>query len=661
MAAAPFRTSLRHLLRSIGPRPTNDLADAALLARFVAERDEAAFAALVRRHGPMVLGVCRRVLRHAHDADDVFQATFLVLARKAARLDGRRPLAGWLYIVARNLALKLRARAACRRTRDKEIRDMITTESNDQTSQSEACEVLDAELGRLPEKYRAPLVLCHLQGMTHEAAAKELGWPVGSMAGRLARGQELLRERLLGRGVWLSAAALAALLTEQAAAVSMSTSLEIGRAAALFAAGNTSAGSASAAAVALAGGALKAMSLTKLKIAAALVVGLGILAGGAGAGLLAFRGGPAATPALAGTLPSPSPAVAAKEEREAEPIQEEAEARRLLRRKLDTRCNLERGIGPGTRLQDALEFFDDRYELNLFVDTKAFAAAGDPKIHERPVQLPGPFSQRLSTALRLVLRQVELENGLVGGYRIKGNVLEIVPVEPTDTDERRLPRNLRRRFLRPVRWDKELPEKISVARALEMIATRYGERLTIDAESFKSLEATQPKEYGWPGYKPAGAGEGFSRKLAGEELCLGELLDGTLETWLFRMWGGRWISYVVTYQIKPDGIVIKALKPDSSEAIASAQALEVLRDQLEVQQKSRQLARKLDDEAVNLSVALEAKALKYALELVTYRFDPPEGKLLMPLWFDSPAFAALGIKVEEVSVKAKAALERLRN
>jgi RNA polymerase sigma factor (sigma-70 family) len=191
-------------------RPSGDSSDAGLLARFVAARDEAAFGELVLRHGPMVLGVCRRILRNPHDVEDAFQATFLVLTRKAAKLDRQRPLGSWLYTVARNLALDHRASAARRRAQE-EAAAVATIELRDEPAWREVGDVLDAELGRLPEKYRAPLVLCHLQGMTHEAAARELGCPAGSMAKRLSRGQELLRARLAGRGVTLSALGFATL------------------------------------------------------------------------------------------------------------------------------------------------------------------------------------------------------------------------------------------------------------------------------------------------------------------------------------------------------------------------------------------------------------------------------------------------------------------
>jgi RNA polymerase sigma factor (sigma-70 family) len=180
------------------------LTDSQLLERFVRRREEAAFAALVRRHGPMVLSVCRRVLCHSHDAEDAFQATFLVLAEKAHRL--RRPelLANWLYGVAYRTALHARQRAARRSAREKEAATMLAPLPDREIDTRELRRVLDEELHRLPEKYRAPLVLCYLEGKTNEEAARLLGWPSGSMSHRLARGRELLRERLQVRLAALS-------------------------------------------------------------------------------------------------------------------------------------------------------------------------------------------------------------------------------------------------------------------------------------------------------------------------------------------------------------------------------------------------------------------------------------------------------------------------
>ena len=191
--------------------------DAELLGRFAEHRDEDAFAALLRLHGPMVLGVCRRVLGDEQDAEDVFQATFLVLARKAASIRSRGTLADWLYRVASRLALAVRSASSRRIIVERQATPMQQTDPTAEIAWRDLRPVLDEELSRLPEKYRLPVVLCYLEGKTHAEAAGELGWPCGTVAGRLARARELLRGRLARRGLGLSSAVLATLLAGQTA------------------------------------------------------------------------------------------------------------------------------------------------------------------------------------------------------------------------------------------------------------------------------------------------------------------------------------------------------------------------------------------------------------------------------------------------------------
>src|SRR5262249_54173146 len=170
------------------------------LEQFVARRDEAAFAALLRRHGPMVWGVCRRLLLHPQDAEDAFQVTFLILARKAAAIGQRKLLANWLFGVARRSALKMRALRTRRARRAQLCADPPDHPMKLETPGDDFRAVLDEELARLPAKYRLPLLLCGLEGMTHAEAARHLHWPIGTVAGRLSRGRELLRSRLVRRG-----------------------------------------------------------------------------------------------------------------------------------------------------------------------------------------------------------------------------------------------------------------------------------------------------------------------------------------------------------------------------------------------------------------------------------------------------------------------------
>ncbi|MFL5341627.1 MAG: RNA polymerase sigma factor [Gemmataceae bacterium] len=205
MATASL-ASLTRYLQTVGPAEP----DAALLARFARSADEAAFAELVRRHGPAVLGVCRRVLRDAHAADDAFQATFLLLAKKAAGLRSPERLGGWLYAVAYRTAAKLRGRLARRREHPFDETDFVPAEKPNAAIGPE----LDAAIQQLPSKYRVPVVLCYLQGLTNAEAAAELGCPPNTVATRLARARERLRGRLTKPG--LTAAVSAALVAAAA-------------------------------------------------------------------------------------------------------------------------------------------------------------------------------------------------------------------------------------------------------------------------------------------------------------------------------------------------------------------------------------------------------------------------------------------------------------
>jgi RNA polymerase sigma factor (sigma-70 family) len=207
---------LLQYLRDLGGGPAaGQVTDRELLERFAARRDEAAFAALLRRHGPMVRGVCRRVLRLEQDVEDAFQATFLVLARKARALRWESAVGPWLYQVAYRVARKARTAAARRLARERRAPDRPPDESMSAADWRELRAVLDEEVNRLPSKYRVPLVLCYLDGKTNQEAAGELGWTKGTVSGRLARARELLRSRLARRGLNSSSAALAASLARQ--------------------------------------------------------------------------------------------------------------------------------------------------------------------------------------------------------------------------------------------------------------------------------------------------------------------------------------------------------------------------------------------------------------------------------------------------------------
>src|SRR5262245_23036602 len=217
MADAPLNPVLRRLNRWLDG-PAGEPIDGELIDRFLAGREEAAFAELVRRHGPMVLGVCRRILSDPHDAEDAFQAAFLVLARGAGSIRDRRSVGSWLYGVALRVSRRARLQAARRRAREKGADPMPQPDPFDAVEWRDLRPVLDEELGRMPDKYRAPLVLCYLEGKSHEEAARHLGWPNGTVCGRLARARDMLRRRLERRGLACSASLLAVLVQQYASA-----------------------------------------------------------------------------------------------------------------------------------------------------------------------------------------------------------------------------------------------------------------------------------------------------------------------------------------------------------------------------------------------------------------------------------------------------------
>jgi RNA polymerase sigma factor (sigma-70 family) len=281
MPTSPLSVVLQHLLADLGPEG-GGMTDGELLARFLRSRDEDALAALVRRHAPMVWGVCRRLLNH-HAAEGAFQATFLVLVRKAADVP-RQAVANWLYGVARQTAVRLRATAAKRGRRERQAMNMpepTVPEGRDADLQSR----VDEEVSRLPDHYRGVVVLCDLEGRTREEAARQLGVPQGTVASRLARARALLARRLTQRGVVLSGGSVAVVLSAGSASASAPPALVTStiKAVTLVTAGQAGAGVISAQVAALAEGVVKGMSLMKLKAAGAvLFVILGLVALGGG-------------------------------------------------------------------------------------------------------------------------------------------------------------------------------------------------------------------------------------------------------------------------------------------------------------------------------------------------------------------------------------------
>src|SRR5947209_883812 len=204
MATVRRAAALRPIDRLFGEGTLAGLSDARLLERYAAHRDELAFEALVRRHGSMVLGVCRRVLADPNDADDAFQAAFLLLARKARsiRVDGS--IGGWLHRATWRIALQVRSDAARRRDRERRAAAQAGEAIAPGSWHDDTAAVIHQEIDRLPERYRRPVVLCYLEDMTYQQAADALRWSEATTRGRLARARDLLRSRLTRRGVMLA-------------------------------------------------------------------------------------------------------------------------------------------------------------------------------------------------------------------------------------------------------------------------------------------------------------------------------------------------------------------------------------------------------------------------------------------------------------------------
>jgi RNA polymerase sigma factor (sigma-70 family) len=281
--------------------------DAQLIEQFLARQGEgevaeAAFSALVERHGPMVLGVCRRILTDPRDAEDAFQATFLILARKAGSVRVGNSLGRWLYGVSRRVASRVRAGG---RERDFETLGDVPDAAEARADRLELRSVIDEELGRLPAKYRDPIVLCYLEGRTHEGAARQLGWPVGTVRGRLARARDLLRSRLSRRGVAPSVALLSATASAGAAVPSMLVDMTT-RAACRAVAGRGIAVAASARVADWAACELASMAMPAWKAAAGLLLVAGTLCAGA-----AFGSGSPQAVSPAQHAPDPKAAVGA--------------------------------------------------------------------------------------------------------------------------------------------------------------------------------------------------------------------------------------------------------------------------------------------------------------------------------------------------------------
>lgn len=281
---------LLHYLRRLkgGKAEDRALADTQLLHRFLVRHDESAFTTLVQRYGAMVWGLCVRCLGETPEAEDAFQATFLVLVRKAASLRGPQLLGPWLYGVAYRTAMKLRGQRARRAARETPLPEHIAEERCEAVDGDLLC-ILDDEIHRLPAKYRLPVLLCYVQGLSSEEAAQRLGCAKGTIFSRLSRARDLLRRRLFQRGVEVSAGAMVAVLAENTvlrAAPSLALREMTIRTSVLLAAG-TAGQTLSAPLAALVEGVVRSMFLSKVKLVAIVLLAVGTV--GSGTGFLAHQ------------------------------------------------------------------------------------------------------------------------------------------------------------------------------------------------------------------------------------------------------------------------------------------------------------------------------------------------------------------------------------
>ena len=396
---SPVQRFLRRV-RATGPASVEG--DGQCLDCFLATGDQAAFAALVQRHGPMVLSVCRRVLPNLPDAEDAFQATFLVLARKAASIRKRGSLSSWLYGVAYRIARKAQEADMRRRAREKQVPHIPQQSTLSDAAWRELRTILDQELDRLPEKYRAPLVLCYLEGKTNEEAARQLGWTKGTVSGRLACARERLRQRLTRRGLALSAGMLVGLFGAGTAPAAVPGTLQAAtvEAAASFAAGSASL---SGPAAALAQGVIQAMFIAKCKIISCVLVAIVLIAGGSGvlAGVFGMEDGVSRIEDRhfqSSILPPPSSTLNPQSQEPAQPVVQPPKANKNAQKPPNAR---DRMTSMNNLKQIALAMHNFHSTFNKLPAQAIFSKDGKPLLSWRVLILPYIEQEKLYQAFRL--------------------------------------------------------------------------------------------------------------------------------------------------------------------------------------------------------------------------------------------------------------------
>ncbi len=445
MSTGTLAVALGHIRRMVGRHSPEADSDQDLLRRFVAGREDSAFGELLHRYGPMVLGVCRRVLRNEHDAEDAFQATFLVLARNAASVRRQESLASWLYGVAARVAAKARVRAARRHEAAAKLSEPAADSpaADDDVTRREVCAVLDEEIRRLPRTERDLLILCHLQGLTHEQAARSLGLPVGSMSRRITQARDRLRGRLVRRGVAVSVGALAVAVEGGSLRAAPSSALVAAtvRGTMNTTARGTAAGLLSSEVVTLAQDFLREALMVKLKFAG--VAALALVVVGLAAGALWNR--PASAEGAAAQSPARETPVAAGPDGgapdlapapEAKPASGVAELRDRLKQPI-TFDGFD--ADPQFTFGEALAFLADRLNVSFNINEGAFKGEKVEDVLSSQVArtpLPKMVGVSAETVLRRILDRVPSESGVT--YLVKPGLIEITTV----------------RYATPSQWDK---------------------------------------------------------------------------------------------------------------------------------------------------------------------------------------------------------------
>ena len=505
MAASSSHPLLEYLRRLHGGKAADAaLDDMQLLGRFLTSRDESAFTTLVQRYGAMVWGLCVRLLGQTPEAEDAFQATFLVLVRKAASLHGPQSLSPWLYGVAYRTALKLRGQRAQRAAREAPLMEQIV-EERPESIWSDLRPILDEEINRLPTKYRLPVLLCYLQGLSSEEAAQRLGCARGTVFSRLSRARDLLRRRLVRRGVEVSAGALAAVLAENAAlqsAPSLALREVTIRASLLLAAGTTGQ-TLSAPLAALVEGVVRSMFLSKVKFVGIIMLAIGIV--GAGTGFLGYRSDAQTPPSKPsppvanqdhGRVEAQAPALA-KAEAPAQPnVNPPAEDNVASRLRQQLSQEIDYGGLEDVRatLTDALDQLSKRYNLNIDINEKAFEV--DPPKDEEdvartkiadPKPIPPMPRATLSFVLHKILRRVQVDSGAT--YLLRSGRIEIT-TEAAVRTELGIPAD---RPLLPLVGDTLDNEPIAVS--LRRLAPQSGFNIVVDPRIADKLQAPATTEF----------------------------------------------------------------------------------------------------------------------------------------------------------------------